>query len=189
MRDLENNFLFKLWGAFGERCVGIAGGRINADEVDELLKKISEIDQKLGTTSQIFKSSCIAGPEHLLHSARLALTASATGINFASSLGVELACWTSAQRQIGRALSIVGITKSDREIALITIGFSNDQVERAMNEILSELKIVRDDASLKINEEKTKVLLNTFSIPPILLKTYDIQKLVMERVALLALER
>lgn len=189
MRWLELDFLFKFKGAFGERSVGVAGGRTNVGDVNNFLKKLSEIDQEQGTTSQVFKSSCIAGVEHLLHSARLALTAFATGTNFASSLGVELACWTSAQRQIGRALDTVGITKDDKEIALVTIGYSNDQVKRAINEILFKLNITRDDSVLKINDKKIQILIAAFSIPHHLLKTYDIQKLVMERIALLALEK
>jgi len=181
--------MFELRGAFGKRAIGIAGGEITVDEVDELLEELARIDRKHGTVSQIFDASRIAGREHLLHAARLALIAQATGWNFASSLNVELACWVAGERQIDRAFGKVGVHRGCMAVAVLTIGKTRSVVKRAQADILRELRIERDDNVVEFAPEKIASLLKVFSIPKRELKIAEIRKLVLERIALLSLQR
>lgn len=181
--------MFKLKGPFGERFASVAGGRVKIENVDQLLGKLAEIDEKTGTTSQVFDASRIAGAAHLVHAARLALVSHATGKSLASSLNIEFVCWTAGSHQIEQALGRVGVGENTRTVALLTVGSSEDEVERARDEALRYLEIERDDVVLKIGPEKAPRLLEVFSISAKEREIADIQKLVLERMALLALQR
>jgi len=181
--------MFELKGAFGKRVVGVVGGRASVGDVDEFLGKLVKADRENRTTSQAFEASSIAGKEHLVHSSRLALTAHAAKRNFASSLNIELVCWTAAERQIARAFEKVGIHKGCKGLAILALGDSRAQVRRALVSICRELGIERDDGVLELTRGKVSNLCKVFSISDDELKVAPIQKLVLERVALLALER
>ena len=181
--------MFKLRGAFGKRVIGIAGGRTTVVNVDGIFKKLASVDRKHETVSQIFDASRIAGKGHLLHGAKLALIAHATGKNFASSLNIELACWIAGERQINRALEKVGMHKGNRLVAILTVGKTLLGMRRAQADILSGLQIKRDDDVIELAPRKIAVLLKTFSIPKRELDIADVQKLVLERIALLSLQR
>ncbi len=181
--------MFELRGPFGKRVVSIGGGRGRVVDVDGLLKRLAAIDQTKGTTSQIFDASLVAGVEHLVHAARSALIAHATKNNFASSLGVELVCWVAAERQIARAFEKVGVHQGDGELALLTVGTSRAQVKTARTEIFRELAIRRDDRVLELKHEKFSSLQKAFSISQKELEVAPAQKLVLERIALLALAK
>ncbi|KUO39643.1 MAG: hypothetical protein AVW06_03445 [Hadesarchaea archaeon DG-33-1] len=181
--------MFKLRGTFGKRVIGIAGGRATAANVDEIFKKLASVDRKHETVSQIFDASRIAGKGHLLHGVRLALIAHATGKNFASSLNIELACWVAGERQINRAFEKVGIRKGNITAAILTVGKTLLRTRHAQADILRGLQIKRDDGVIELAPRKIAVLLKTFSIPKRGLDIADVQKLVLERIALLSLQR
>jgi tRNA threonylcarbamoyladenosine modification (KEOPS) complex Cgi121 subunit len=181
--------MFKLRGPFGERIVGVVGGRASTRDVDEFLGKLAKADRKNRTTSQAFDASSIAGKGHLVHAARLALVAHATKKNFASSLNIELVCWVAAERQIARAFKKVGLRESSKELAILTLGDSRARIRHALANICRGLGIERDDGVLELTREKVGSLRKVFSISEDELKIAPLQKLVLERVALLALER
>ena len=181
--------MFELKGAFGKRVAGVVGGRASVSDVDEFLKKLAKVDEENRTISQAFDVSSIAGKEHLVHAARLALIAHATKSNFASSLNIELVCWVAAERQIARAFEKVGLHKGSKNLAILILGDSRARVRHALVNICRELGIERDDGLLELAHEKIPKLLKVFSISKDELKIAPIQKLVLERVALLALEK
>ena len=176
-------------GAFGRRAVGVAGGRGIVTSTDEFLRRLAAVDRVMGTTSQVFDALQIAGAEHLVHAARSALIAHATNNNFASSLGIELICWTAAERQIGRAFEKVGVRQGAMELAFLVIGTSRAQVKTAMAKIFHELAVEQDDTVLKLKRNKLFIIKRTFSISPEELKVAPLEKLVLERIALLALAK
>ena len=159
------------------------------NDVDELLRKLTKVDKENQTTSQAFDASSIAGKEHLVHAARLALIAHATKKNFASSLNIELVCWAAAERQIARAFEKVGLRKGSKDLAILTLGDSRARVKHALVNIRRELDMKRDDDVLELTREKVSKLLKIFSISKDELKIAPLQKLVLEQVALLALEK
>lgn len=179
----------ELRGAFGRRAVGVFGGRGTVAGTDEFLRRLAAVDQEVGTTSQVFDALRIAGAEHLVHAARSALTAHATKKNFASSLGIELMCWTAAERQIGRAFEKVGVQHGAMELAFVVIGTSRAQVKAAIAKISQKLAVERDDTVLELKRNKLSIIKRVFSISPEELRVAPLEKLVFERVALLALSK
>lgn len=180
---------FELKGPFGKRVVGVAGGSTIITDTEKFLEKLSTVDQRERTTSQVFDASRVAGVEHLVHAVRLALVASAVKRNFADTLGTELVCWVAAERQIGRAFEKVGVCTGKRNLAFVVVGTTRKQVNSAMGKIFRGLMIERDDAVLKLKRDKFSILKKTFSISPYELRVAPLEKLIIERIALLALAK
>ncbi len=181
--------MFELRGVFGKRVVEVVGGQARVDDVDEFLRKLAKIDRENRTTNQVFDASSIAGKEHLVHATRLAIIAHATKKNFASSMNIELVCWAAAERQITRAFEKVGLRKNSKDLAILTLGDSRARVNQASINIRHELSLKRADDVLDVTREKVSKLLKVFSIQNDELKIAPIQKLVLERIALLTLEK
>jgi tRNA threonylcarbamoyladenosine modification (KEOPS) complex Cgi121 subunit len=182
-------FVYELKGTFGKRVVGIVGGKLVDEGINVILDRLARIDRRHCTVSQIFDASRIAGKDHLLQAARLSLIAEATNKKFASSLNIELACWAAAKRQIARAFGKVGVRKGTSEIAILTLGKTRLEVKKSIEDFVRELIVVRDDDVGELTTEKIPTLLKIFSIPKSELEISGIQKLVLERIALLCLQR
>ena len=189
MQVLLGLHLFELRGAFGKSIVGVMGALADVKDIDAMLKTLAIVDKRSQTISQIFDADCIAGKEHLVHSAKLALTAQATHMNFADSLNIELVCWVSGLRQIARAFERVGVRKGCNHVAVLTIGKSREGVKRAQTETLRELNLDRDDKVLDVDSNKISTFMKVFNISKKELEIAPVEKLVLEKVALLSLQR
>jgi tRNA threonylcarbamoyladenosine modification (KEOPS) complex Cgi121 subunit len=181
--------LFELKGAFGKKIVGVMGALTDVRDVNAMLKTLATIDKRSQTIGQIFDADTIAGEGHLIHAAKLALTAQATRMNFADSLNIELVCWASGLRQIARAFDRVGVHKGCNHVVVLTIGKSRKDVKRAQMETLRELNLNRDDNVLDVNSKKISVLMKAFDVSKREMEIAPIEKLVLEKVALLSLRR
>jgi tRNA threonylcarbamoyladenosine modification (KEOPS) complex Cgi121 subunit len=169
--------------------VGLAGGRTGPLRVEEVLEKVREIDEERGTVTQVFDAGRVAGRVHLAHAARLALLSHSRGSGFADSLAVELVCWVAAEKQIKRALEKVGLREDSRTVALLSVGGERQKVEGTLGTILRETGMEREDGVMELHPSKLKILTEVFSLPREMVRKLGVQKLVLERVALLALER
>jgi len=181
--------LFELRGTFGKRVVGVVGARGTVQNIDAGLGIMAAVDKKTHTTNQIFDADHISGKEHLVHAAKLALTARTAHTNFAESFNIELVCWAAGARQINQAFERVGLHKGCERVALLTVGNTRDGVKRAQTEILRELGLNRDDRVLEVTAKKIPALMKTFGIQKPEQEIAPIQKLVLEKVALLSLQR
>ena len=81
----------------------------NLTELMDLIKIISAGNQCEGCVIQLLKSDGIAGEKHVLQAISQALMAFNRNNNMAQDLGLEICVRASAQRQISRALKILGI--------------------------------------------------------------------------------
>jgi len=181
--------LFELRGTFGKRVVGVVGARGTVQNIDAGLGIMAAVDKKTHTTNQIFDADHISGKEHLVHAAKLALTARTAHTNFAESFNIELVCWAAGARQINQAFERVGLRAGCGRVALLTVGNTRDGVKRAQTEILRELGLNRDDGVLEVTAKKVPALMKTFGIRKPEVEIAPVQKLVLEKVALLSLQR
>ncbi len=180
---------FKVNGDFGSRAVGIAAGTFHVDEVDGFLGKLAEIDKESGTVTQAFNTSRIAGIEHLVHAVRLALIANGNRTGFASSLTIELICWAAAEGQIGRAFDKIGVKVGEGGLAILSIGNSDQRVKSTVSKIFRDFALRWDNTLLEPRRGKLSEIKKIFSISQDEIKVAPIQKIVLERVALLALAK
>lgn len=179
----------KIEGNFGKRFVEVSGGYGNIGKIEDAIKTVEEIDSSGGTVSQLLDGNAIAGKEHLLHSAKLALEALERGRSFADSARIELTCWVAGSRQIDKSIERVGIKEDSDEIGVITIGGDESKVRGGQREIFSRLGIDRDEEVLDITDEKVDRIREIFSISEDQLDVASLEEIVLEKVALLSLEQ
>ncbi|MEM2874428.1 MAG: KEOPS complex subunit Cgi121 [Candidatus Hadarchaeales archaeon] len=173
-------------GPFGRKAV-LAFGAIKRGGNRDLLSAISEIDRRFGTATQVFDTSVIAGRAHLLSGAFSALLAHAEGRGFAQSLQLELICHVASDGQIARAIKKVGVRPRVNRFAFLIIGDSGGDVKAAMREILSNLRMERDDSVIELNARKIPKIIKTFSLSSRELECCSIEDLVLERISLMSL--
>lgn len=172
------------------KWVGLAGGRRKGRlGVGEILERVRKVDQRRGTVTQIFDARLVAGKAHLAHASRLALLSHARGKGFAASLALELMCWAAAERQISKALEKMGLKEDSSAVGLVSVGEEREGVEGALKEVLRETEMEEGDEVLELSPQKVRWLSEKFSLPEQMIRKLGVQKLVLERVALLALER
>lgn len=180
--------VYRVKGSSGVRVLGVASGTFDVDDVDVFVRKLAQTDAELGTVTQAFNSMRVAGVAHLVHASRLAIIAHESGRGFASTLAIELICWAAADRQIYRAFEKIGVRRGRNRLALVSIGNLASQVRKAIVKIFQDLGASWDNSLMEISSEKIPEIRRAFSITREA-ELAPIQKIVLERVALLALEK
>lgn len=181
--------MVKINGNFGKRHVLVTGGFAEIEDIEKIIEKIDKIDERYDTISQLFDATTIAGKNHILHASKLALEALESGKAFANSSSIELTCWVAGMRQINKSLESVGVKEDLDKIVLVTIGEEKSVTEEAQKELFKTLNLEKDESVLEIDEEKREKLIEIFSLSEKQLEIMPLEKLVLEKVALLSLEK
>jgi KEOPS complex subunit Cgi121 len=188
--------LLKYIEEFGEH-VTITGFRnAKIKDTEEFLKKIRK-EKGSNIEIQFFDAKYVATWLHLYFAALNALTAFKNKENISKSLAMETMLYASAQRQIRKAMELLGIKSETSEIALLIIGQNPETVKSALSMISVSVNVQHDDTVLELSEEKKKIIQKTFGISDLELKTVmekdgleeALTNLVIERMALLATQR
>lgn len=150
--------------------------------------------QKGSASAQFFDAKRVAGPEHLYFAALNAQNAFKKKTNISNSLAVETLLYASAQRQIEKALKMLGIKQGSSEVAVL-IMTENKRENDACTSLVSRMIYgERSDSVLELTDQKIKGIKKLFRISnrefEAKLKREGLEKealtdLVIERVALL----
>lgn len=167
--------------------IKIAGFKAYVDSLDNLLQKTAQLSDKHVLdpshrhTLQLLNANAIAGYDHILNAALHALNAFQRGENIANDLGLEICLRASLQRQISKALTIVGLKKGDMNICAISIN-CNEKIMDNLEQILGK----RDDNVISPDLDQLKTIYG-FSESEMMIYG-SIEKLMIERMAMLILE-
>jgi tRNA threonylcarbamoyladenosine modification (KEOPS) complex Cgi121 subunit len=180
-----------------EKYAEIAGFRnVKIKDTKEFLKKMHE--EKLSNVEiQFFDAKFVASWEHLYFAVLNALTAFKNKENISKSVTMETMLYASSQRQIRKAMELLGIKPETSEIALLIIGRNSETVKSALRLISASVKAQRDDTVLELSEEKRRNIQKAFEISDLELKTVmkkdglekALTNLVIEQMALLTTQR
>jgi KEOPS complex subunit Cgi121 len=187
--------LLKRLEEFGKHVLiaGFRGAKIL--EVEEFLKTVKS---EVGTVEVMFANAeLIATWQHLYFAVLNALNAFKSGYNISKSLAVEVLLYASAQRQIRKAVEILGIKPATSKIAAVIINDAAYRTKLAFSKIAKIIGGKRDDTILELSGEKIETIRGVFDISESELEAVigksgledAIIKLVLERVALLAVQR
>jgi len=173
---------------------GFRNAKINY--VKGFFEKIHK-EKKASVEIQFFDAKFVATWQHLYFAALNALTAFKNKGNISKSLAMETMIYASAQRQIRKAMELLGIRPETSEMALLVIGDDSETVKSALSMISANANMQQNDAVLELSEEKKRVVQKIFGISDLELKTikkkYDLEdaltNLVIEQMALLATQR
>ena len=159
--------------------IRIAGFRSNIEDFGKLMINISKVSKNC--TVQLLNADGIAGREHIIHAAVHAIKAFERNENIAKDLGLEICVRASAQRQISKALSILGLKEGKMNICAVAVDCSEN--------IMDELEILldkRDDSVLNPDEILLK---DIYKISEEEIKTVSsISDVMIEKTTLLILE-
>ena len=153
-----------------ELCIGISENtNINNLDTDDLL----EIARSLSTSVlafQFFNSSMIVDKFHLLSSAQNAVNAMKGEYMISRSLDVELVVHSSAQRQIGLALDLMGVKDKLPSLGVVCIDSDEEKVRKCLIEV-----------SKRVGEENTPMFSSTGKKLDSLMETFGITDLEIEQ--------
>lgn len=163
---------------------------VKIDDIDKVLKIIKVNSGNCQV--QILDADYIAGFEHIFFSVLNALKAFEAGYNISRSVPIEILLFASGQDQIKRAIEILGVKETTRNIALVIIAEKRGEALFALNSIVSALGWNVDQKVIEITSEKIQRIINAFKISPQELEASmrgsledAIKNVVIERAALL----
>lgn len=147
---------------------------------------------------QFFDARGIAGWEHLLFAVLNALRAFESKMNISNSLAIETLLFASAQRQIRKAVELLGIKPESSRVAALIIAETQQGAAEALETVSELIPGERDDSVVELADEKIEDIKRLFGISDLelrsKLKKEGLEKqalidLVIEHVALLATQR
>jgi KEOPS complex subunit Cgi121 len=185
--------LLKQIEEFGKH-VAIAGFRkVKIKDIEEFFKIIRK-EKPSNAEIQFFDAKFVATWQHLYFAALNALTAFKNRENISESLAMESLLYASAQRQIRKAMKLLGIKPNSTEIAVLIFGERPELVRSALSLVTKQVKAKHDDTLLRLSKEKAAGIQKIFVISDVELETVmkkdglekALTDLVIERMALLA---
>ncbi len=155
----------------GELCIGISENKnsrgLDTDKLLEVAKSLSESVLAF----QFLNSMMIVDEMHLLSGAQNAVNALKGDYMISRTLDVELVVYVSAQRQIGRALDIMGVTDELSSVGVVCI----DEDEKKVRECLMGIaEKVGEEISPMFSptSEKISSLMQNFGITELEMKQF-----------------
>ena len=143
---------------------------------------------------QFFDAELVATWQHLYFAALNALLAFKNEINISKSVAMETMLYASAQRQIRKAIDLIGVKCKSASVAVIIIDESAESVKAFLSAVSKRVGEKPDDTVLEISNKKIQDIRKAFGVAKIELETF-MQKsngeqalvdLVIERMALLS---
>ena len=179
------------------KYVAIAGFRnVKIKDVNAFLKRVRREAKEAHV--QFFDAKLIASQQHLYFAALNALRAFEKKLNISSGLAVEVLLYASAQRQIKKAVDMLGIKPYSSQVAVLILAENKRGVDAALEAVSKLMSGERDDGVLELTDEKIEGIKRLFGVSDIeieaKLRREGLEKealvdLVIEHVALLATKR
>jgi tRNA threonylcarbamoyladenosine modification (KEOPS) complex Cgi121 subunit len=129
----------KLGNEDGDEVVGITElHNSNNLAQDELIRLATSISSD-SITTQLLNGLLISGVPHLLSAAQNAINAQKGDYMLSRSLDVEIIVFASTQRQIGKALELLGVYDGLEEIAVVIVGNNVSIVKEAIQSLTEKI--------------------------------------------------
>jgi KEOPS complex subunit Cgi121 len=139
-------------------------------DTDDLLDLAKSLSNSV-LAFQFFNSMMVVDELHLLSGAQNAINALKGDYMISRSLDVEIVVYISAQRQIGRALDLMGIKDQLSSVGIVCI---DEDEEKVRSCILEATERVGEEVSPMFNptQEKITSLMETFEITELEMKQF-----------------
>jgi KEOPS complex subunit Cgi121 len=160
--------------------IQVAGFKSNVGNFKELMQGLHDLN--LNCTVQLLDAEAVAGKDHAFSAAIQALNAFKREENIAKDLGLEICLRASAQRQISRALDVLGIKDGEMNICAVAVGCTSDVMAKIEGVVGK-----RDDAVLEPDEPLLKELYNLQDSE--IEAAGTITRVLIERTALLVIDK
>jgi len=143
---------------------------------------------------QFFDAKHVAGPQHMYFAALNALNAFDKKTNISNNLAVEALLYASAQRQIKKAVEMLGIKQDSSEVAALIMTENRLEKTDYLRLVTKIISGERDDSVLELTDKKIENIKKLFKISALEFKAKlereglekeALTDLVIERMALL----
>ena len=174
------------------KYVEITGFRDLCIKDTEEFVKAARKEALPSTWIQFFDAELVATWEHLYFAVLNALLAFKNKRSISKNVPIEAMLYASAQRQIRKAIQLVGVKCDSANIGVVIIGESADSVKALLSAVSKRVDGEPDDAVLEISKEKVRGIREAFGITETELETVmkksdgnrALVNLVIERIAL-----
>jgi KEOPS complex subunit Cgi121 len=113
---------------------------------------------------QFFDAELVATWQHLHFAVLNALLAFKNERNISKSVAMETMLYASAQRQIRRAIELIGVKCNSANVAIVIIGESPNAVKVGLSAISKRLGKEPDETVLELTKEKIQSIRKAFGI-------------------------
>lgn len=159
-----------------EHKVQVMGFSTTITNVIELINKINALNRD-SCIIQLLNADGIAGKEHILHATRQAIVAFKRKDNIANDLGLEICVRASGQRQISKAIKLLGLKEGINNICAVIVdcneyavnqlelilGKTNDEVLKPDKNRLTNIYQISNE-EIEISGNITRVMIERTSI-------------------------
>lgn len=142
---------------------------------------------------QFFNAELVATWQHLYFAVLNALLAFRSKCNISKSVAMEVMLYAAAQRQIRKAIQLIGVKRDSANVAVVVIGTNPDSVKSALSAVSKRVGVEPDETVLELAREKVRSIRKAFGIRAEELEAVDekdaeqaLVNLVIERTALLS---
>ena len=143
--------------------LSLAFAKVSVPDPEQTLKQLRSISSEAEV--QLVKADLIGGPEHLQFAARNALHSFSGPHRRSKSLAVELLLYISCQRQIAKAIKLLGVDSKDSRVALVALSGSKDAILKMDRLASSMINGERDESLIEIgSKQKMDLLQRSYGI-------------------------
>jgi KEOPS complex subunit Cgi121 len=146
------------------KYVEITGFRnITIGDAKEFLKAVRKEKQQR-VWIQFFDAGLVATWQHLYFAVLNALVAFKNERNISKSVVMETMLYSSAQRQIRKALQLIGVKRHSANVAVVIIGENPDAIQLVLSAVSTRVGAEPDETVLELTKEKTQRIRKIFGI-------------------------
>lgn len=136
----------------GRYLLSLAFDKASIPNPEQTLKQLRSISNDAEV--QLVKADLIGGPEHLQFAARNALHSFSGPQRRSKSLAVELLLYISCQRQIAKAIKLLGVDSKDSRVALVALSGSKHAILELDRQANSMIGGERDENLIEIGSKQ-----------------------------------
>jgi KEOPS complex subunit Cgi121 len=113
---------------------------------------------------QFFDANLIAGQEHLFFAALNALRTFESKTNISNSVAVETLLFACAQRQIKKAVELIGVKPESSRVAVLVVADTRQMAKATLETMSNLISDERDDGVIELSGEKFEAIKKLFKI-------------------------
>ncbi len=177
-----------------EKYVEITGFRsVSVKDAKKFLETARKVKEE-STCLQFFDADLVATWQHLYFAVLNALLAFRNQRNISKTVAMETMLYASAQRQIRKALELIGVKRDSANMAIVIIGDNPNTLKAVLSAFSKSVGAEPDEAVLELSGEKVEVICKAYGITgkelDAVVEKGDVEQaivnLVVERMALLS---
>lgn len=160
-------------------------------DVEDVLRQIKRLAKEKGVILQLVDANRVTGKEHLELASYHAKKAFQQNSQISNSIEIETLLYATGQRQIDKALTLMGITPKTKNVAAVVLfpPVKPTNLSELFQEIIGLLKGKQSKKVFNLTSEKERTLIQLFDITSEELRTGSTHDLIIERMGMLELTK